>query len=116
VTHFNDLTPQEAERLALLAEEAGELIQAIGKILRHGYESYNPDDVDAGENRVQLCKEIADIEYAVTLMLDAGDIDRGQISIYREIAEAKKPRYLHHQDYLGELRALDEEGEQANER
>lgn len=41
--HFNQLTPAEAERLALLAEECGEVIQAIGKILRHGYESRHPD-------------------------------------------------------------------------
>jgi hypothetical protein len=40
--HFNGLTPAEAERLALLAEECGEVIQAIGKVLRHGYESRHP--------------------------------------------------------------------------
>ena len=34
--HFNNLTPGEAERLAILAEECGEVIQIIGKILRHG--------------------------------------------------------------------------------
>lgn len=34
--HFNNLTPGEAERLAMLAEECGEVIQAVGKILRHG--------------------------------------------------------------------------------
>ncbi len=34
MTHFNELTPAEAERLAYLAEECGEAIQIIGKILR----------------------------------------------------------------------------------
>jgi hypothetical protein len=38
---FNQLTDAEAERLALLAEECGEVVQVIGKILRHGYESYD---------------------------------------------------------------------------
>lgn len=42
--HFNGLTPAEAERLAMLSEECGEVIQIIGKILRHGYDSYHPDD------------------------------------------------------------------------
>lgn len=34
---FNGLSPAEVERLALLAEECGEVIQTVGKILRHGY-------------------------------------------------------------------------------
>lgn len=50
MTHFNDLEPGEAERLAILAEEAGELIHAIGKILRYGYESHNPDSSMHYEN------------------------------------------------------------------
>lgn len=37
--HFNQLSPAEAERLALLSEELGEAQQAIGKILRHGQPS-----------------------------------------------------------------------------
>jgi len=40
--HFNGLSPAEAERLALLAEECGEVVQAVCKVLRHGYESTNP--------------------------------------------------------------------------
>ena len=36
---FNKLSAAEAERLALLLEELGEAQQAIGKILRHGYEN-----------------------------------------------------------------------------
>lgn len=39
---FNALTPAEAERLFYLLEKLGEAQQAIGKILRHGYESYDP--------------------------------------------------------------------------
>jgi hypothetical protein len=31
MTHFNGLTPAQAERLAMLAEEAAEVIQVIGK-------------------------------------------------------------------------------------
>lgn len=38
----NNLTAAEQERLAILAEEMGEALQIIGKIIRHGYESYNP--------------------------------------------------------------------------
>lgn len=35
----NNLTDVEIERLGLLAEECGEVLQLVGKILQHGYES-----------------------------------------------------------------------------
>lgn len=35
----NKLNDAQSERLALLLEELGEAQQAIGKILRHGYQS-----------------------------------------------------------------------------
>lgn len=40
----NNLSDAELERLAYLAEECGEVQQIIGKIIRHGYESYSPND------------------------------------------------------------------------
>lgn len=55
--HFNKLTPAETERLAILAEECGETIQVIGKILRHGYESFHPKDY-ATTNRTLLENEL----------------------------------------------------------
>jgi len=66
MSHFNGLTPAEAERLAMLAEECGEVIQAVGKILRHGYESKHPDT--GVTNRDHLTKEMDDV-MAVTLMM-----------------------------------------------
>lgn len=38
----NALTPGERELIEMLAEEAGEIVQACMKILRHGKDSYNP--------------------------------------------------------------------------
>ena len=39
--HFNGLSESEQERLSILIEECGEVVQAACKILRHGYESFN---------------------------------------------------------------------------
>lgn len=52
--NFNGLSPAETERLALLSEEMGEVQQAIGKILRHGYESIHPD---GGRRTVTILSE-----------------------------------------------------------
>ena len=53
--HFHGLSPAEAERLYVLAEECAEVVVVVNKILRHGYESYNPHQSDLGSNREQLC-------------------------------------------------------------
>lgn len=94
---FNRLTPAEAERLAYFLEELGECQQAIGKILRHGYESRNPDDENHINNRFELEREIADVLGAIELLYRAEDIDREYV---KNFLEDKKYRYLHHQDEI----------------
>ena len=92
--HFNNLTPAEAERLALLAEECGEVVQVIGKILRHGYESAHPNGGPV--NRELLQKELGDVLAAQALMMDADDINHEIIERYRQRKLALVGKYLHH--------------------
>jgi NTP pyrophosphatase (non-canonical NTP hydrolase) len=97
--HFNGLTPAEAERLALLLEELGEAQQVIGKILRHGYESVNPDlPPPAGDtNRANLERELGDVLVAIGFLLDAGDIDEHLIEDRKRVKRHKVWQWLHHQ-------------------
>jgi hypothetical protein len=97
VTAFNELTEAEAERLALLAEEAGEVVQVIGKILRHGYESTNPDGDPEETNRMMLAKECGDFFAAVRLATEAQDFDDEDVCSYMATKLRKIWRYLHHQ-------------------
>lgn len=92
--HYNCLTPAEAERLAMLAEEAGEVIQVIGKVLRHGYESWHPDSPEVS-NRDLLAKEVADFETIAMKMKIAHDF-RGVQDNRGEIWQ-RKLRFTHHQ-------------------
>lgn len=94
--HFNQLTPAEAERLAMLAEEAAEIIQVVGKILRHGYTSYDPNDSNKVTNRVLLRNEIIDlraISYSMVNNLDIGNWDIHDV----QRAWVRKLKYSHHQ-------------------
>ena len=93
--HFNGLTPAEAERLAMLAEEeAAEVIQVVGKILRHGYASYHPNKPSL-TNRVLLMNELADLNAVQLLMEGSGDVFRTGDEI--EHAMTRKLTYTHHQ-------------------
>ena len=103
---FNKLNPGELERLAVLLEELGEAQQAIGKILRHGYDTYNPllePDSDGNPvtcNREDLEKELGDILCAIDLMNAARDIRRGVIELRADQKREKISGWLHHQHHL----------------
>lgn len=95
--HFNGLTPKEAELLALMSEECGELIQAIGKILRHGFASVHPEGRDEGRsNRENLVREMGDVRAAIELfigqdMVSGGDVHRAMVSKLDRVG-----KWLHH--------------------
>jgi NTP pyrophosphatase (non-canonical NTP hydrolase) len=91
------LTDAERERLAILSEELGEAQQAIGKILRHGYESYNPI-VDTGMvNRRELERELGDVAFAIEMLADAGDIGGKGILLRKAAKRVSIKQWLHFQ-------------------
>lgn len=95
--HFNGLTPAQAERLAMLAEECGEVIHIVGKILRHGYDSYHPNDPTT-TNRTMLGRELTDL-IAVAASLCRDKVPEGSLHD-QDLAWNKKLRYAHHQEEL----------------
>jgi NTP pyrophosphatase (non-canonical NTP hydrolase) len=94
---FNELTPAETERLALLAEEMGEALQAIGKVLRHGYESYHPAHAEGPTNRQALTREIGDVYAAVCLMCKCDDLNHIEIADRVEQKKIAVQQFLHEQ-------------------
>jgi len=97
MSDFPELSPAQLERLALLSEECGEVVQAIGKILRHGYKSYNPTVMDGPNNREVLENELGHIQTAIRMMEEAGDISERYVarSAVRKTGTVEK--WLHHQ-------------------
>lgn len=92
-----NLTPPQLERLAVLSEEMGEVQQVVGKILRHGYESYNPFDELKTTNRVLLEKELADLQCAMSLLFGAKDLSIQAVDLNVAERFKSKYKYLHHQ-------------------
>ena len=97
MNHYNKLTPAQAERLAMLAEECGEVIQIVGKILRQGYEGYHPDDMLRTTNRRLLRNELTDVLAVADELVDSGDIldcDHEDV----DLAWQRKLQTAHHQE------------------
>jgi len=95
---FNQLTAAQAERLAMLAEEAGEIVQCVTKILRHGYESVDPTLPEHKQitNRRHLNQELGElfgIAYRMKLESDLPP-ERGDDAT---IIWEKKLNWTHHQ-------------------
>lgn len=98
--HFNELSPEVAELLSILAEECGEVVQRIGKILRHGIQSTNP--YKGTPNNVTLESELTDI-FAVVGLLDRLAViseERIRGGIPRKLARLRRPGILHHSSML----------------
>lgn len=99
--HFNGLTEAELEALALLSEECGEVVQIIGKILRHGLDSWHPTTEKV--NRDELAKECSDVLCCIKILQRDGVIDPQQITKARRSKVKKfrdRPELLHHIDPL----------------
>lgn len=96
-TFNNQLTPAEEERLSLLCEEMGEVLQIIGKIGRHGYASRHPLYPTDGTNRDLLMREIGDVLVAIDLMIANGDISEDLLEERKKEKSISVRKYLHHE-------------------
>ena len=99
LAHFNELTPAEAERLALLLEELGETQQAIGKILRHGYHSVNPC-APGPNNQEALEAELGHVQAAVKMMVDRFDLSPEAIDASCSLKLQTVVQWTHHQSHI----------------
>lgn len=95
--NFNQLSNAETERLAILSEELGEVLQIIGKTLRHGYESRNPLESDSPTNRMLLEKECGDVLNIINMMYAAGDIAQEKVAERTKYKASTIAKWLHHQ-------------------
>lgn len=97
---FNGLTPAQAERLDILAEECAEVIQAIMKIKRHGFDSVNPAALSMETNRQTLMRELFDVAAATGMChIELPELqDDTYVEQQVEKAMRKKLAYSHHQD------------------
>ena len=96
---FSALSPAQLERLAFFVEECGEAIKAAMKIIRHGYESYDPTKPRRVRinNRADLEIEMGDIRAAMILLCNAKDTDKEFVHARANEKLDSVRRWMHHQ-------------------
>jgi hypothetical protein len=90
------LTPGEIERLAILAEECGEVMRAVGKVLRYGWESRSP--YGGRPNRTALEREIGSVRAIVNLMLDSDDLSLAELQAWQRLKRAGLAKWTLYQE------------------
>ena len=71
------------QRLGYLIEECGEVLAAVGKTIRWGPDSVNPELPDAEQetNRKWLTRELDDLGRAIELVRDSLDTYTGPMAL-----------------------------------
>lgn len=92
------ISSPQSERVALLVEEMGESLQALGKIQRHGFNSYNPTlpTDQQTSNRQHLEKELGDVIAAIGLMAMNNDVNIESICLYAGAKFDSVQQWLHY--------------------
>jgi hypothetical protein len=91
------LSGAEIERIAMLMEEAAEVVQICGKILRFGWESCSPFDDKCRPNRGLLERELGSVRAVVDLMANCGDVRRRELASWRDSKRRQMPQWTKHQ-------------------
>lgn len=89
-------TPQQYERMAILFEEIGEALQALGKVQRHGFYSSNPYKPDDGDNQNQLEREIGHVVAAISLLSEVTEVDLSRIGKHVDLKTQSVQKWLHY--------------------
>ena len=74
IKKHNPCTDFEEEVLSLIQEECAEVIQAISKTRRFGWDSYHPTDSEKIDNRTHLEIELGDLLCLVEILVENGVI------------------------------------------
>lgn len=92
IQKMNPVTSREDEILSLLQEECAEVIQAVSKIRRFGWDSYYPGQPEK-INRLLLEEEIGDVREIMQIMVDFGLTDPFTVATRMDKKNEKLHRY-----------------------
>ncbi len=98
------LHADEIERLSLIVEEAGEVLQILGKVFRFGWDSHDPNDASKKTNRSHLATELGDLMHHIDYLRKFKDIANDEFELAKLKKAEKLPIYLRYQKNASEIK------------
>lgn len=92
IAKHGNITPAEAEILGILQEECAEVIMAVSKTRRFGWDSCHPD-VPNFSNKEHLTEELGDLLAMVKILCDKEIIDQKLLVLAIEFKTTKLSKY-----------------------
>ena len=83
------------ERLSVLSEECGEVVQAISKVVRHGIDGKWKENPS---NREHLEIELGDLFHSIDVLIENGDVDPTKIEHYKRLKRSRIKPYLYFEE------------------
>lgn len=85
----------DRELLTVLIEECSEVVHIGCKILRHGLNSYHPNNV-IQDNQDELCREVGQVLALIDMLRQRRVLQQAEVDSARSLKFRTLPRFLHH--------------------
>jgi NTP pyrophosphatase (non-canonical NTP hydrolase) len=92
IVKHGKITPAESEICNILLEEASEVIQAVSKVFRFGWDSCHPDKPN-WTNKDHLEEELGDLVCMIKILCDQGVVSGSAIVRATEAKMDKLKKY-----------------------
>jgi NTP pyrophosphatase (non-canonical NTP hydrolase) len=92
VTKLGKITTEESEICNILLEEASEVVQAVSKVFRFGWDSCHPDKPNF-TNKEHLTEELGDLVCMIKILCDKEIVSLADVSRYAEYKQKKLKIY-----------------------
>lgn len=91
------LTPAQIELLALLSEQLGGAVQAVGEVLRHGYDKSDPAKHDGVTSRSRLETALGNVRATMIMLCQSEGVSKEQIHFMADYKTEQVKKHLRYQ-------------------
>ena len=92
------LTPAQIELLALLSEQLGGAVQAVGEVLRHGYDKSDPAKHDGATSRGKLETALGNVRATMIMLCESEGVSKEQIHFMADYKIEQVKKHLRYQE------------------
>jgi len=91
------LTPAQIELLALLSEQFGGAVQAVGEVLRHGYDKSDPAKSNGATSGSRLETALGNVRATMIMLCESENVSKERIHFMADYKSQQVKKHLRYQ-------------------